>query len=199
MQPAIRAAIEPTDRSMPPEIITNVMPTAMMPIKAVRVSTFIILSMVAKSPLSKVPAMHRASKPSTGPKPLMRAPSLTRDVTVVSVRAGCMGNQLLFSQVLGAERGLQTACAHHRDAVAQADQFNQFGRNHDHGAPFGGQSVDQEINVALGAHVHATAGFIEHDDSGIGMQVFRQRQLLLVATRQHACAALQVARADIEI
>ncbi len=50
--PAMSAAIEPTDRSMPPEMITKHMPTAMMPMKAVRVSTFIALSSVAKSPLS---------------------------------------------------------------------------------------------------------------------------------------------------
>jgi len=43
-EPAISAAIDPTDKSMPPEMITKHMPTAMMPIKAVRVSTFITLS-----------------------------------------------------------------------------------------------------------------------------------------------------------
>ena len=41
---AISAAIDPTDKSMPPEMITKHMPTAMMPMKAVRVSTFITLS-----------------------------------------------------------------------------------------------------------------------------------------------------------
>ena len=42
--PAISAAIEPTERSMPPEMMTKHMPTAMMPMKAVRVSTFMALS-----------------------------------------------------------------------------------------------------------------------------------------------------------
>ena len=42
--PVINAAMEPTDKSMQPEIITKHMPTAMMPIKAVRVSTFMMLS-----------------------------------------------------------------------------------------------------------------------------------------------------------
>lgn len=102
------------------------MPTAMMPMKAVRVSTFIRLSKVAKSPLSKVPAMHSDNKPSTGPKPLMRAPNRAIGDTVVSVRAGCMGNQLLFGQVVSRQGGLQGAGAHHRDSVAQADQFDQF-------------------------------------------------------------------------
>ena len=122
--------MDPTDRSIPPEMMTKVMPTAMMPMKAVRVSTFIRLSRVAKSPLSKVPAMHRDNKPSTGPKPLMRAPKRATAVAigdmVVSVRAGCMGNQLLFGQVVCGQGGLQGAGAHHRHAVAQADQFDQF-------------------------------------------------------------------------
>jgi hypothetical protein len=67
--PAMSAAIEPTERSMPPEMMTKHMPTAMMPMKAVRVSTFITLSSVAKSPLSAVPAMHSTTSPSNGPKP----------------------------------------------------------------------------------------------------------------------------------
>src|ERR1700745_2213028 len=64
MLPAISAAIDPTDRSMPPEMITNVMPTAMIPMNDVRVSTFIMLSTVAKSRLSSVPAMHRTIRPN---------------------------------------------------------------------------------------------------------------------------------------
>ena len=71
--PAISAAIEPTDRSMPPEMITKHMPTAMMPMKAVRVSTFIALSSVAKSLLSSVPAMHSSTRPMTGPMPCRRS------------------------------------------------------------------------------------------------------------------------------
>ena len=67
MQPAMSAAMEPTERSMPPEMMTKHMPTAMMPMKAVRVSTFIALSQVAKSGLSKVPAMHSNTRPTMGP------------------------------------------------------------------------------------------------------------------------------------
>jgi hypothetical protein len=52
---------------MPPETITKVMPTAMMPMKAVRVSTFIMLSMVAKSGFSRPPAMHSRTSATTGP------------------------------------------------------------------------------------------------------------------------------------
>ena len=40
---ATKAAIEPTERSMPPAVMTNVMPTAMMPMKADRASTLVTL------------------------------------------------------------------------------------------------------------------------------------------------------------
>ena len=56
-------------RSMPPEMMTKHMPTAMMPIKAVRVSTFIALSKVAKSGLSRVPATHSSARLAIGPIP----------------------------------------------------------------------------------------------------------------------------------
>jgi len=128
MLPAINAAIEPTDRSMPPEIITKVSPTAMMPMNEVRVSTFIRLSSVAKSRLSKVPAMHSTIRPTSGPSPYRWCASRSaRPECAASVGAGRMGDQLLFGQVVQIERGLQAAGAHHRDAMAQADQLDQFG------------------------------------------------------------------------
>ncbi len=43
ISPAMKAAIDPTERSMPPEVMTKVMPTAMMPMKAERASTFVTL------------------------------------------------------------------------------------------------------------------------------------------------------------
>ena len=98
--PAISAAIEPTDRSMPPEMMTKVMPTAMMPMKAVRVSTFRTLSAVAKSGLSAQPAMHSRTRPSSGPRSWMRCtsrPDWPADVSaVVLVSTGGMSDQLLF-------------------------------------------------------------------------------------------------------
>ena len=41
--PAMNAAIEPTERSSPPEVMTKVMPTAIMPMKAERASTLVML------------------------------------------------------------------------------------------------------------------------------------------------------------
>ena len=91
--PAISAAIDPTERSMPPEMITKHMPTAMMPIKAVRVSTFMPLSKVAKSRLSSVPATHSSARPAIGPIPCRRAhhdrPAVAPAVPRAGVSGGC--------------------------------------------------------------------------------------------------------------
>ena len=147
--PAISAAIDPTERSMPPEIMTKHMPTAMMPIKAVRVSTFMPLSNVAKSRFSSVPATHSSARPAIGPIPCRRAHQDRPAASPAVPRAGasggccCLGGvlggsgcivcsrrvryQCLFAQMFGIEGGLQAARPHHGDAVAQADQFNQLG------------------------------------------------------------------------
>src|SRR5690349_21269219 len=129
MLPAMSAAIEPTDRSMPPEMMTKVIPTAMMPMNDVRVSTFIALSTVAKSPLSKVPPIHSAISPMSGPTPNMKRATVERrlSLSVSSVCAGRMRDQPLFSQKIHAERRDELARAHHADAMAQADQLDQLG------------------------------------------------------------------------
>ena len=120
MLPAINAAIDPTDRSIPPEMITKVIPTAMMPMNEVRVRTFIALSKVAKSGFSSVPPMHSATSPSSGPTPCSRRAKLPRrlDPSTPSVCAGRMRDQPLFSQMFEPERGDKLPAAHHRHAMA---------------------------------------------------------------------------------
>ena len=44
ISPATKAAIDPTDRSSPPAVMTKVMPIAMMPMKADRASTLVMLA-----------------------------------------------------------------------------------------------------------------------------------------------------------
>src|ERR1700743_3857130 len=136
--PAISAAIEPTDRSMPPLMITKHMPTAMMPMNDVRVSTFIALSTVAKSWFSAKTATHSASRPTTGPSPCRRVHAWRARVTPrsrvlagagASVESGGVGNQGLFGELVRRQRGLQRAGAHHGDAVADADQLDQIRRD----------------------------------------------------------------------
>ena len=53
MTPAITAAIDPTDRSIPPAVITNVAPTAIIPMNADRVSKLVILPSLKKAVFSE--------------------------------------------------------------------------------------------------------------------------------------------------
>ena len=66
--PEITAAMEPTERSIPPAVITKVAPTAMMPIKAERVRRLEILPSEAKAGLSASPNKHNAISATSGPK-----------------------------------------------------------------------------------------------------------------------------------
>src|SRR5438270_11175637 len=207
-QPAISAAIEPTDRSMPPLMMTKHMPTAMIPMKAVRVSTFIALSQVAKSPLSSVPAMHSSTSPTSGPAPSIRwrqrdvradggaSPVVPR---MALVSSGGMGDQLLFAELGGIERGLHDTRPHDDHAVAQADQLDELRRGDDHGAPLRGEPLAREEDVALGAHVDAARGLVEHHHARLGREHLRDGELLLVAARQRRGGRIERARADAEV
>src|SRR5450755_2334965 len=217
--PAISAAIEPTDRSMPPPMITKLMPIAMIPMNAVRVSTFMALSQVAKPGLSKVPAMQSAIRPTSGPRlcarclhafdlAARRAPAsggaigamgASPAATGVLVGAGRMGDQSLFGQSVGIERRLDLAGAHDHHPMAKPDQLDQLRGDDDHAAPFGRQALDQEIDVALGPDVDATGRLVEHDHPRAGLQHLRDGQLLLVAARKLRCADGRVAGADAEV
>jgi hypothetical protein len=64
--PARKAAMEPTERSMPPAMITKVPPTAMMPMKADRVSTLKRLVCDRNAGCSIEPITSRNTSPSRG-------------------------------------------------------------------------------------------------------------------------------------
>src|SRR3990167_6323065 len=144
--PAINAAMEPTDRSMPPDTMTKHMPTAMMPMKAVRVSTLVMLSSVAKLLLSKVPTTHSSTRPITGPMPCSLAshwPACDAAGAAALVSSCGMGDELLFGELLGFQNGLQAARTHHRHAVAQANELHEFAGNNDDGQALAGQLLDE--------------------------------------------------------
>ena len=68
INPAIKAAIDPTDRSSPPAVMTKVMPTAMIPIKAERARTLVIFAALRKLEFSAVPISSRTISAMIGPR-----------------------------------------------------------------------------------------------------------------------------------
>ncbi|GAA6190351.1 hypothetical protein NBRC116597_02700 [Phaeobacter sp. NW0010-22] len=67
ISPAIKAAIDPTDKSKPPAVITKVMPTAMIPIKAERARTLVILAALRKLEFNIAPMINKTTKAIMGP------------------------------------------------------------------------------------------------------------------------------------
>jgi hypothetical protein len=65
--PAITAAIEPTDRSIPPAVMTKVAPTAMIPIKAERVRRLVMFPSLRNAGFSRKPITHSRSSATAGP------------------------------------------------------------------------------------------------------------------------------------
>ena len=66
--PARKAAIEPTDRSSPPWVMTKVMPTAISPMKAERASTFDRFTGARKAGFSRAPRMNSPTRATRGPR-----------------------------------------------------------------------------------------------------------------------------------
>ena len=68
ISPAIKAAIEPTERSSPPAVITKVMPTAMIPMKADRASTLVMFAALRKFEFISAPISSKTTKAMIGPR-----------------------------------------------------------------------------------------------------------------------------------
>ena len=68
ISPAIKAAIDPTERSSPPAVMTKVIPTAMIPIKAERASTLVIFAALRKLEFISAPMTKRTISAMIGPR-----------------------------------------------------------------------------------------------------------------------------------
>src|SRR5690625_6657009 len=86
MMPVTKAIIDPTDRARQRDEITKVAPTAMMAIKAERVTTLAMLVPVAKFEFSKVPTRITTANAMNGPMEAqrMRRCGLVIDMSVVA-------------------------------------------------------------------------------------------------------------------
>ena len=67
INPAMKAAIEPTERSSPPAVMTKVMPTAMIPMKADLANTFVMLAIDRKFSFIPAPMATSTRSATIGP------------------------------------------------------------------------------------------------------------------------------------
>ena len=92
MTPEMAAAMDPTDRSMPPAVMTKVAPTAMMPMKAERVRRLVRLPSLTKAGFSRKPMMQRIRRATAGPIVLKSMEDLLAGLAAVSSDAVIMVN-----------------------------------------------------------------------------------------------------------
>ena len=81
----------------------------------------------------------------------------------------CVANRVGYRVVEQDDLQKLAASAHHDDAMAQADQFHQFGRYDDDTTPLAGEALDQEVNVAFGTNIDAACRFVKYDHFRIGV------------------------------
>src|SRR3954462_15145508 len=131
---ATNATIEPTDRSRPPADITNVAPTAMMAMKALRVMTFSRLSTLMKFGFAIAPSIRRSASATKGAAArrsmsfqdfwIFRASAASSVILLCSLArfdAGRQHDDLVLVHVLAGYGANDPSGPHDHDAVANAD------------------------------------------------------------------------------
>ena len=119
------ATIDPTDRSMPPERITNVMPTATMALMLVCWAMLSRFETVRKCGVSAHSTAHSTSRPMT------RAEAARPHTALARLRSQRRAQHALLRGVGGVELRLDAAAVHHENAIAHAEQLGQLRRDHD--------------------------------------------------------------------
>ncbi|MCY1174516.1 hypothetical protein D9M73_147220 [compost metagenome] len=76
------------------------------------------------------------------------------------------------------------AAVHDMNAVAEADQLRQVGREDQHPGALLHQFTDQPIDLHLGANIDANAGLVQQVQAGTPREPLGQRHLLLIAAAE---------------
>src|SRR5690606_36540843 len=146
MAPARKAAMEPTERSMPPAMITNVAPTAMIPINAERVSTLNRFVEVRKDGWMSEPTTTSNARPTSGvscchgTRPMrsrqvglagtsdtdMPARILRSRSPVMAAQTCGVSHDRLFVQVVAGQRPGDHTVVHDDDPMGQAEDLGQL-------------------------------------------------------------------------
>src|SRR5688500_10508905 len=133
MMPVTKAIIEPMDRSSPPDAITKVAPTAMIAMKALRVTTLIRLADAMKFEFTSPPKSRITASAMKGARSAqrMRVPSSAGAFVAVttvmvflpnscasSARGGV--DDIFLGDILAAKLGDNFAGPHHQHPVGEA-------------------------------------------------------------------------------
>src|SRR5258706_13098235 len=164
------ASTDPTERSMPPEMITNVMPTATMALMAVCSSTFSRFETVRKCGVAAHRIRQSAIRPAKVPscrldctcrrRELTSQPRRSRGNPESGVQHGGLGG------VCPREFRLHCACAHDQHAIAHPEYLGQIGGDHDHARPLLDEPVHKKVDVLPRRDVDSARRLVEDEDVG---------------------------------
>src|SRR6185503_556615 len=174
----------PIDRSMPPEMITNVTPRASTPLTVVasRIPTMLSNSRKLGEAIENTTTIAistpNASSVWTALEPRPRRAGRAAGSrsswgvgwSMFGPRGGAprrIGHDLLLAGSAGQLRR-DPPLAHHEDAMAHAQHLGQLRRDHQDRFALAGQLVHQLVDLALGADVDPTSRLVEQQDLGVG-------------------------------
>ena len=84
------------------------------------------------------------------------------------------------------------------DAVAHAEHFRQFGRDHDDGNALGSQIIDYTIDFFLCTDVHASGRLVKNQYLRIGIDPLGNYDLLLITAGEIGAFMLRAETLDVE-
>ena len=201
------ATIAPTDRSMPPPMITKVIPMLTTPITDAARRMVRLLSMLANcSPAVTTPTTQISSSATTRPGVaadagaqhgeervalLLRLERGLFDAGTVLAHAGTFPSMTRSRTVASSSSGGgglvdDLALADDEDPVGETEHLLDLaGDDHDGDAAVG-QRTDQLVDLGAGADVDAAGGLVEQQHPAVAQQPPGQHDLLLVAAGQGA-------------
>src|SRR5690554_3380470 len=196
IMPELKAAMEPTERSMLPVPIMKVAPMAMIPVKALLVKTLVRLAMDRNVGLMVVPKIISATTAAKGPMSCheKRVPSCLSlaCLSVVgwfipysSFNAGGIQHDFFFIDFIAQELTYNPSAAHHNHSITQTDNLAQLRGNENAGFALFHQFTDEQIDLLFRSHIDTPRGFVQDHDVRLNLHHLTQSDLLLIASAQH--------------
>src|SRR5688572_7411759 len=169
------ANADPTEMSISPERMTSVMPEAM-----IRTARF-ARNRSRRLPRPKYSGRRRAI--ATHSTAIATATQISRRWFTISMPQGHREYPLL-RRIFARQHTRDRAAAHHRDAIAHAENFRKLRRNHEDREAALGELLHQRVYLRLGTDVDPLRRLIEDEYLRRDREPSRERYLLLIAARQ---------------
>src|SRR5690606_21186948 len=186
------ATAEPTLTSMSPEIMTSVMPQAMMPLKATARSTLRMLRSDRKFGAIKESTMNSKMTAISSPE---RKINCAERLPAVAIRGGAScpspvlsipflhkeREQLLKLNIVRRHIRSDAPLFHHQNTVANIENFFNFRRDKQHGQSSPRQIAHQFENLLLGLNANAARRLVHHQHRRLRIEPVADDDFLLVA------------------